>query len=108
MKELEEDESEEERIQTGDGDGGVVGAEDVELEAADGVPEPRLGAALDRHHRQRLRQPLRLRLRLRLRRHLRLVDSPAARLEVRPFFTFFFFFISWISLLIWTIALACV
>lgn len=36
-----------ERIRTSDGDGGVVGAEDVELESAEGLPKRRLDAARD-------------------------------------------------------------
>lgn len=34
-------------IVTGDGDGGVVGAEDVELESAEVLPERQLDAARD-------------------------------------------------------------
>ena len=52
------------RMLTSDGDGGVVGAEDVELEAAEGVPEPDLDAARYGIH---LEQP---RPHLRFRRHL--------------------------------------
>lgn len=55
---------------TSDGDWGVVDAEDVELEAADGVPESRIDAALDGLHLERTR------MRLSFRRHLpsRLLD----------------------------------
>ena len=56
---------------TRDGDGGVVGAEDVELEAMEGVPEPHLDAALDGVHLERPRPHLCFR------RHLPSVFSPA-------------------------------